>query len=108
MKKIKDVAWLIFAVAMIGYFISLVAKRFLTDHIAEKNIRYTKAIIINHKNYDVNNRVTSDFSYSYSFTVDGKTYDGNSHDETLKIGDTVEIEYDKNHPSLNKPLHPKE
>ena len=108
MKKINNIAWLIFSAVMICYLIYLVGKRFLTDHISENNIRYTKAIIITQKNYDINNRVTSDYAYSYSFMINGKTYTGNSHDGTLRIGDSVEIEYDKDHPNLNKSLHPKQ
>jgi hypothetical protein len=108
MKRISNIGWLMFGAIMIGYLIYLIGKRFLTDHISENNIRYTKAVIINHKNYDINNRVTSDYSYSYSFTIEGSTYTGNSHDQSLRVGDTIEIEYDKSHPSLNKPLHPKE
>lgn len=108
MKKINDVFWLIFGMVCIGYLIYLFGKRFLTDHISENNIRHAKAVIISHRNYDPNNRVTSKFTYSYSFIIDGKTYEGNSHDTAVRIGDTVEIEYDKNHPTLNKPLHPNE
>jgi hypothetical protein len=108
MKKISDIFWIVFVIAVTGNLIYLIGKRFLTDHIAGGNIRYAKAVIINIKNYDPNDRVNSDYHYSYSFVVDGKTYKGDSHDPTLKIGDTVEIEYDKNHPGLNKLLHPKE
>jgi FtsP/CotA-like multicopper oxidase with cupredoxin domain len=108
MKKIGNVFWLMFGIIMIGYFIYLVGKRFRTDHIPENNVTYAKAIIINNRNYNINHRATSEFTYSYSFIVNGTTYTGNSQDQTLKIGDTVEIEYNKNNPSLNKPLHPKE
>ena len=108
MTKIGNVFWLMFGVIMVGYFIYLVGKRFRTDHISETNITYTKAIIIDDRNYNINHRATSEFTYSYSFIVNGRTYTGNSQDQTLKIGDTVEIQYDKNNPILNKPLHPKE
>ncbi|HEY2581804.1 MAG TPA: DUF3592 domain-containing protein [Mucilaginibacter sp.] len=108
MKKIGDIFWLMIGMAGIGYLIYLCGKTFLTDHISENNIQYTKAVIIGHRNYNPNNRAASEFTYSYSFTADGKTYEGDSHDHTVRIGDTVEIEYDKNHPSLNKLLHPKE
>ncbi|MDP9081017.1 MAG: hypothetical protein M3O71_26670 [Bacteroidota bacterium] len=104
MKKINDVFWLTFGVVCIGYFVYLLGKRFFTDHISEKDIRYTKAVIINHKDYDINHRATSKYTYSYSFIIDGKTYEGDSHDTSVKVGDTVKIEYHKNHPFLNKPL----
>jgi hypothetical protein len=106
MKKISNIFWLMIGIVSIGYLIYLCGKRFLTDHISENNIRHTKAVVISRKNYNPNNRAASEFTYSYSFTAYGKTYEGDSHDTAAKIGDTVEIEYDKKHPILNKPLHP--
>jgi len=55
-----------------------------------------------------NQPVDPKFSYSYQFVIKDKSYTGNAHDTTLKVGDTVEVEYNKYHPSINKPLHPKE
>ena len=108
MKKITNYFWILFAVGMIIYFIFLVSKRYFTDNISKNNIQNTTAIIINERNYSGNSRVKFDYTYSYLFNVNGKTYKGDSHDQTLKIGETVEIEYDKENPILNKPLHPKE
>src|ERR1700727_3138941 len=102
MKKMSDIFWIAFAIAVTGYLVYDIGKRFFTDHIPAKNIRYTKAVIIAIKNYDPNDRVNSDYHYSYSFVVDGKTYQADSHNPALKIGDTVEIEYNKDHPDLNK------
>jgi hypothetical protein len=108
MKKVQDYTLTAFALVMSGYFIYLVSKRFLTDHISQNNIQYTKAVIIDDRNYNGNSRVKFDFTYSYSFIMDGKKYKGDSHDQNVKIGDSIEVEYDKEHPSINKPLHPKE
>ena len=105
MKKLSDIFWIAFAIAATGWLIYSIRKRFLTDHISKNNMRYTKAVIINIKNWDPNDRVNSDYHYSYRFVVDGKTYEADSHDPALKVGDTVEIEYDKNHPDLNKLAH---
>lgn len=55
-----------------------------------------------------NHPVDPQFSYSYQFEIDGEKYTGNSHDPTPMVGDTVEVEYNKDHPGINKPLHPKE
>ena len=93
---------------MICYFIFLVSKRFLTDNISKENIEYATAVIINEKNYNGNDRVKFTFTYSYLFYVHGKSFKGDSQNETLKIGDSIEIEYDKTNPNLNKPLHPTE
>jgi len=108
MNKIKDIFWLTVGAAVFGSFIYVMGKRFLINHIPKDNIRYVKAVIINVKNWDPNDRVHSDYHYSYSFTVDGKTYVNDSNDPSFKVGDSIEIEYNKNYPSLNKPVDPKE
>jgi len=54
-----------------------------------------------------NQKAKPQFSYSYEFTVGGKKYTGNSHDIALRVGDTVEVEYDKEYPNINRPLNPK-
>jgi hypothetical protein len=72
------------------------------------NPEVTKAVIINEKNILPNSYVTFPFSYSYEFKLNGKSYENDSHDTTLKIGDTIEVEYYKNWPSFNKAKNPKE
>jgi len=106
MKKISNLFWILLGLSCFCYFIFLIGKRFLTDRISKSDIIYTKAVIINEKNF-MGNR-SERFAYSYQFLINGEKYTGDSHDENLKVGDTVQIEYDKNHPILNKPLHPKE
>ena len=108
MKKIKNIAWLVVGFASICFFIYKLAFRALSDHLLKDNAQTTKAVIIDERNYNGNSRVKLDFSYSYQFEINGKTYTGDSHDPSLKIGDTIEIEYVKDSPSLTKPLHPKE
>ncbi len=108
MKKIQTIFWLLFGVAIIGYLIYKIAMNSFTDHFLGDKPQITKAIIINEKNYMGNQPVAPKFSYSYSFKVNAMDYTGNSHDTTLRIGDTVEVEYNKDHPGINKPLHPKE
>lgn len=108
MKKIKDIAWIVVGFAFICFFIYKVTIRVLTDHLLKNNAQITKAVIIDERNYNGNSRVKLDFSYSYQFESNGKTYTGNAHDPSLKIGDTIEIEYVKDFPSLTRPVHPKE
>lgn len=79
-----------------------------TDHFLGSNPQHIKAVIIDEKNFMGNHPVDPKFSYSYSFKINGTQYKGNTHDTSLKIGDTVEVEYNKDHPGINKPLHPKE
>ena len=97
MKKLTYTAWIIFILTLFGYFIFRVAKRYNTDHITKSNLQYTKAVIIDSRIYN-----------GYSFTINGKSYTGNSHDQIFKVGDSTEIEYDKTNPELNRPLHPKD
>lgn len=108
MKRIQNTFWILLAVAGVGYFIYKVAMRALTDHFVDANPQHIKAVIIDEKNYIPNQPVKGEFSYSYLFKINGKEYTGNSHDTALRIGDTVEVEYYKEHPNLNKPLHPKD
>jgi len=108
MKKISNAFWLFLPVAIVGYLIYEIAMNSFTDHFLGNDPKIIKAIIINTKNYMPNHPVSHTFSYSYQFEVYGEKYTGNAHDPSLRIGDTVEVEYNKDHPSINKPLHPKE
>jgi hypothetical protein len=108
MKKVQTIFWLLFGVAIIGYLIYKIAMNSFTDHFLGDKPQITKAAIINEKNFTGNHPVDPVFTYSYSFKVDGVNYTGDSHDTTVRIGDTVQVEYNKDHPGINKPLHPNE
>lgn len=108
MNKIKNIAWIVIGIVIISFFIYKVARRTVTDHVLENNAQHTKAVIIDDRNYMGNQPVKPNFSYSYQFVINGQKYTGNAHDTALRVGDTVEVEYNKDHPSINKPLNPKE
>jgi hypothetical protein len=108
MNKLKGVFWIAFGVFIIGFFVYKVAMNSFTDHFLGNSPQKTKAVIINEKNYMGNQPVDPKFSYSYSFEVNRQQYKGNSHDMSLRVGDTVEVEYNKDHPGINKALNPKE
>lgn len=108
MNKIKNIAWTVIGVVIISFFIYKVGRKTVTDHVLEKNAQHTKAVIIDERNYMGNQPVKPKFSYSYQFILNGQKYTGNAHDTTLRVGDWVEVEYNKDHPSINKPLNPKE
>jgi len=108
MDKVKNIAWITLGIVIIGFFIYKVARRSATDHALENNALRIKAVIIDERNYMGNQPVKPKFSYSYQFVINGQKYTGNAHDTTLRVGDTVEVEYSKANPSLNKPLNPKE
>jgi hypothetical protein len=104
---LKNFFYTVLAVIVLGYFTYKIFKRSLTGYLLRNNAIITKAIVINEKNYPPNQSVKPEFSYSYEFTVNGLSYTNNTHDTQVKPGDTVEVEYVKKLPSLNKPLHPK-
>ena len=108
MNKIKSFTWILIAIAIIGLLIYKVVRNSFTDSLLGQNSQRTKAVIINEKNYMGNQPVNPEFSYSYEFIVKGEKYTGNSHDITLSIGDTVDVEYNKDMPSINKPVRLKE
>ena len=108
MKKIKGYFWIGFGIFIIGYFIFKVSHTYRCNNISKNDIKYIKAVIIDDKNYVGNHNIKHEFSYSYSFMQKGKIYTGNSHNTTLKIGDTIIIAYNKDNPEINKNLHPKE
>jgi hypothetical protein len=105
--KLKSVIWIILGLAIIGLFIFRVTRNTLTNHTLDKGAITIKAVIINDKNYMPNQPVKPEFSYSYQFMIKGEKYVENAHDNSLQIGDSIEVEYDKDNPSINRPLHPK-
>lgn len=107
MKKLSNVFWLALGLGSVCWILYKIGKRAVTDNLLDKGSIHTKAVIISERNYMPNQPVRAGYSYSYLFKVDGVKYKGNSHDETLNIDDTVEIEYVAGHPDLNRPLHPK-
>jgi hypothetical protein len=94
-------------IAIVGLLIYKIGRNQAAQHISKDNSVHIKAVIINDRNYMGNQKVKPQFSYSYEFTVGGEEYTGNSHDSTLRVGDTVEVEYDKEHSNINRPLNPK-
>src|SRR4051812_33878687 len=108
MKRLTNLTWLVFGLLMGGSAVFKIVKRIRTNNIPKSHLVHTKAIIIDDKNVEPNDPVKPEFTYSYSFQINGEEYLGNSQDKTLKVGDSIEIVYDKYHPQLNKPLNPKE
>jgi hypothetical protein len=106
MMKLKDSFWIILFIGIIGIFSYRIFKRALTNYWIKRDPVLTKAVIIDDKNVSPNQPVRPEWSYSYRFTVNGKSYTNNAHDPKLKVGDSVEIEYVKDWPVLNRPLHP--
>jgi hypothetical protein len=108
MKKIKNIIFTILAIVILGSFFHKIIYRVISNYLLKNNAKITNAVIIDEKNYSPNAYVTFPYAYSYEFEINGRKYKNNSHDPGLKIGDSVEIEYNKTWPSFNRPLHQKE
>jgi hypothetical protein len=106
MKVVKNIFWGLLGLVLVGGLVYKIFKRAITDQLLRTNAVYTKGVIIDDRNYDPNSPVSHTYSYSYEFTVDGKSYTNNAHDRSKKVGDTVEVEYVKGWPGLNRPVHP--
>lgn len=106
MRKLKSILVIGVLILLWGSAVYRIFMKHSTDQLTEKDFVHTKAVIINEKNYMGNSPVSHTFSYSYTFTINGNTYKNNARDPNLKIGDTIDVEYAKDRPSLNKPAHP--
>lgn len=81
---------------------SLYIYRSLKDYLIDKYKKETKAVIVDERNYLGNSPVSHEYSYSYSFDVEGNLYNGNPHNSSLKIGDSIKIEYCNLFPKFNR------
>ena len=98
-KKFTDKLWLVFGICLFVYCIYVLSKRVMTDFFVDDEAIHTKAVIINEENVYPNQRgINPKFSYSYQFEIAGTKYTGDSHDISLKVGDSIEVEYNKNLP----------
>ena len=59
-------------------------------------------MVINEKNAMRRGHITGMYTFSYSFVVGGKTYKGDTREEGLIIGDTVNVIYNPIFPIVNR------
>jgi len=107
-RRLKKVVPFLILILFFGYISNSIIIRIVTNHLLLNSSIHIKAIIIDDQNYLGNNPVKPIFSYSYKFTINGKEYTNDSHDINLKIGDSVEVEYVKDWPIFNRPIHKRE
>ena len=105
MERLKNIGWLILGLLIIGYVVYKIAVNSFTESFLGDNHQSVTVVIIDKRNYLPNQPVKAKFTYSYQFSVGGKKYTGDSHDTSLKVGDSIEVEYNTEHPVINKPLH---
>ena len=105
----KSRIWLLLFVVVILYVLYGFGRVTLNNILVDKNEPIITAVIINEENVYPNQRgIHPKFSYSYEFVVKNKKYKGDSHDPSLRIGDSVKVRYYKHCPYFNKPLYQKD
>ena len=102
MKNLKDTILWLFSI-ICGIFLAyLLIGGIIKQRSLDKNLEYSKAIVIDHF-YTV--RYTDYFSYE--FFVEEKKYQGSGKhypaSDTLPVGDTITVVYDKTNPDNNRP-----
>lgn len=91
-------------VVLVGLFTYKFIHAEIESRLLDNECPQVTAIIIDEKNFFGNSPVSQDFSYSYAFKLDGKTYRGDSFDRKFKVGDTIRVKYVKSFPTMNEPV----
>ncbi|MDR6568813.1 hypothetical protein [Chitinophaga ginsengisegetis] len=102
MNKLKNIATIIIFLVVFSFIFYKVGKRQLTGYLLNHDAQRSRAIIIDDKNYMGNSPVSRERSYSYLFYVNGEAYKNDSKDPKLQIGDSIDVEYVKYWPGLNR------
>ncbi|WP_126249203.1 hypothetical protein [Chitinophaga rhizosphaerae] len=98
----KYILWFLFFVFVVGTLLFKIGKNQVANYFLNRDVLYTKGVIIDEKNYMGNSPVSHEFSYSYEFILNGKVYKNNSHNSKYLVGDSVNIKYSRNWPGFNK------
>ncbi len=107
--RLSDRIYLLAGFALFVYGLYNFGYAILNNQLVDENAIQIKGVIINEENVLPNGgHIGHQFTYSYEFVVNGAKYKGNSQDQSLKVGDSVEVKYYKGCPYFNKPAHPKE
>lgn len=91
-------------IILLGIFTYKFIYRKIEEQLLGNGCPEVTAVIIDEKNFFGNSPVSQDFSYSYSFKIDGKTYKGDSYDMKFKLGDTIRVRYVESFPTMNEPV----
>lgn len=93
---------LLVVLLVIGYLIYFLVKSYIRSYQLSNESKLIKAVIINEENYVGHSPVEHRFYYSYEFSIDGKSYRGNSKNTRYKVGDSVDVRYSVSNPSFNE------
>ncbi len=102
-ERIKKKLFLIIALSPILYLIFGILKWPLYNTLLDNYSTKINATIINERNILGKGVITEMYTYSYEFSVNGKTYSGDSRKKGYKIGNKIEIEYLDVCPQINRP-----
>jgi hypothetical protein len=108
MKNVKGMLSSLIGIAglfLVGVFVFKTCRGVISAQLLKTRAVYIKAVVIDKKNYNPNENIPDGFSYSYRFYVEGKAYEGNALDKALHIGDSVQVEYVRGWPSMNRAEH---
>lgn len=106
-KKIKDRWTLILFGGIVFYFSFIILRGEVKKYFLKHNSIELKAVIVDEKNYWGNSPVSQTFSYSYEFIIEGKKYQEDSHDSSLRVGDSVLIRYVSFYPNFSEMIEVK-
>jgi hypothetical protein len=97
-------AWLgiVILVLLSAYFLRTCTRWHQEAAALSKGVFTTKAVVIDKKNYLGNSPVSRQFAYSYQFTLEGKNYEGDSHNPALHVGDSILVDYAPKNPAYNR------
>jgi len=99
-KKIKSI---FVYISFIGCFYPFFKECNRRDLLRNSRTNIVKAIVTSEKHILPNSKVSFPFTYGYEFYVDGKKYEGNTHDEKYTPGEYITIEYVFGKPEYNSP-----
>jgi hypothetical protein len=92
----------IVTIGVVGYILYVTGRKILTECLLRRDAIQTRAIIIDEENYIGSKPLSPNRSYSYCFYVNGESYTNDSKDPKLQVGDSIDIEYVRYWPSLNR------
>ena len=101
-RDLKALIAIIFVTGLFLYIPYDLYRAYRRNNIPQDKMVHTKAVVIDERNVFPNDNVKIRFTYSYKFEVNGKTYKGDSNNMTVQIGDSIEIIYNKDNPSINR------
>lgn len=104
MKKFSWFLIILFVVTPMSHAIYKKLKPDIDEFLLRHYGLQTKAVIIDEKN-TITNSFNNQHSYLYLFKIDGKIYKNNAADSTVKVGDSIEVIYDRYDPKINRPLY---